>query len=63
MSYQPIENDGKPPEQHPAFWNRYAPPATNVAALVQRPAHQIDGYALAVAYMRDWRASKRRATC
>lgn len=42
-------------------WPNYVPPVSNVAALVQMPAHQIDGYALAVAYMKDERA-KRKAT-
>jgi hypothetical protein len=45
-------------DQHPSFWNRYGAPATHVAAEVQRPAHLVNGYTLAVAYMRDCRAAR-----
>lgn len=48
------------PDQQPGFWNEYAPPRSAVAELVQRPSTQIDGYALAVAYMRDEREKRRR---
>ena len=46
-------------DMHPSFWNEYMPPATFVAAEVQKPAHAVDGYSLAVAYMRDWRNSRK----
>jgi hypothetical protein len=39
-------------------WPTYVPPKSNVARLVQMPAHQIDGYSLADAYMRDERAGR-----
>ena len=61
MTRLTIEDDGVPPEQHPAFWNVYRSPASNVAAEVQRPSHLVNGDTLAVAYMRDWRAARRRA--
>lgn len=55
-----IEADDRPPAQHPAFWNTYTPPASHVAAEVQRPSHMVNGDTLAVAYMRDCRASRLR---
>lgn len=54
-----IEADDRPPAQHPAFWNAYRAPASHVAAEVQRPSHMVNGDTLAVAYMRDWRSSRR----
>lgn len=50
-------------ERHDPFkdyggWPTYVPPKSNVARLVQMPAHQIDGYSLADAYMRDERAAR-----
>lgn len=41
------------PERHPAFWNSYTPPASHVAAEVQRPAHMVNGDTLAVACYRE----------
>lgn len=35
---------------------KYSEPKTNVAWLVQQPSYLIDGYALANAYMADYRA-------
>lgn len=54
MSIEKIERD----DTHPAFWCQFVPPKSNVARLVQMPAHQIDGYLLADAYMRDERARR-----
>jgi hypothetical protein len=50
------------PDQQPAFWNEYTPPASAVAELVQRPAHTVDGYALAAAYIRDARWANKEDT-
>ena len=46
-------------DKSPGFWNEYTPPATFVAAEVQKPAHMVTGDTLAVAYMRDWRAGRK----
>ena len=46
------------PDQQPGFWNEYAEPKSAVAKLVQKPLHQIDGHALANAYMKDFRMRK-----
>jgi hypothetical protein len=62
MSKLEIVDDGIPPERHPSFFSRYQPPASHVSALVQMPEHRIDGNSLSVAYMRDWRAARRRLT-
>jgi hypothetical protein len=45
-------------------WPTYVPPKSAVSALVQMPAHLIDGYRLADAYMRDERKARKagRAT-
>ncbi len=40
-------------------WPTYIEPASFVSALVQRPAEHVDGYQLAVAYMRDERAKRK----
>lgn len=56
-----IVDDGIAPELHPAFWNEFVVAASNISALVQAPAYRIDADALANAYMKDWRASRRRA--
>lgn len=47
------------PDNHPSFWCEYEAPRSHVSALVQMPAYKIDGYSLAVAYMRDCRESRR----
>ncbi|MCZ4089373.1 hypothetical protein [Sinorhizobium psoraleae] len=47
------------PDQLPGFWNEYTPPKSAIAALVQQPLHNIDGYSLADAYMKDFRASRK----
>lgn len=42
----------------PRVFANYVPPASHVAAEVQKPARMVDGYSLAVAYMRDCRARR-----
>jgi len=39
----------------------YKEPSQSVSWLVQRPLHDINGYSLADAYMRDFRAAQRAA--
>lgn len=50
------------PDRHPSFFCAYWPPSSHVAALVQKPAHNINADALSVAYMRDWRLSRRQSS-
>jgi hypothetical protein len=52
--------DTRPPDQHPAFWAEYHPPASRVAAAIQMPLSDPNWQSRVLnAYLQDARARRK----